>query len=399
MAKYVFFNLPAFSHIQPTLAVVEELITRGEEVIYYLPEEFRAQIETTGAVFRSYPFELFSQEQTSPFSTEYHIHDIQVRLAVLQAYMIKQCMSIVPSLVESVRAERPDCLLYDGMFLWARLIAEILQIPRIVLRASYDLTDNPYANLLRVFSSSSEMIQTLNHELAGLCERYGLPRYEVNSFTEDNPSLSIAFIPRSFLPDPAQFDGRFLFVGPSLRTRWQARHALQDAETEKQLYIALGSIYTNQAEFYRLCFAAFGDTAWHVRLSIGTQLEPEALGPAPQNFLIAPRFSQLEILARTTIFVSHGGLNSVMESLYSGVPLVIVPETSEHEAIGTRVAELGAGIKLEKASLTAECLRDAVDLVANDPSFAVRAGELQQQLQEAGGYRRAADAIMHYARH
>ena len=38
MAKYVFFNFPADGHVNPTLAIVEELIARGEEVVYYLPD-------------------------------------------------------------------------------------------------------------------------------------------------------------------------------------------------------------------------------------------------------------------------------------------------------------------------------------------------------------------------
>ena len=45
MAKYVFFNFPAYGHVNPTLAIVEELIARGEEVVYYLPERFRQMIE------------------------------------------------------------------------------------------------------------------------------------------------------------------------------------------------------------------------------------------------------------------------------------------------------------------------------------------------------------------
>ena len=54
MAKYVFLDIPAYGHVNPTLAVVQELVKRGQEVIYYLPEQFKGTVEATGAVFRSY---------------------------------------------------------------------------------------------------------------------------------------------------------------------------------------------------------------------------------------------------------------------------------------------------------------------------------------------------------
>src|SRR5579872_1234947 len=60
MAKYVFLDMPAYGHVNPTLAVVQELVKRGQEVIYYLPEKFKEAVQATGAVFRSYETKLGS---------------------------------------------------------------------------------------------------------------------------------------------------------------------------------------------------------------------------------------------------------------------------------------------------------------------------------------------------
>ena len=40
MTRYIFLNMPAYGHVNPTLAVAQELVQRGQEVIYYLPEQF-----------------------------------------------------------------------------------------------------------------------------------------------------------------------------------------------------------------------------------------------------------------------------------------------------------------------------------------------------------------------
>jgi len=55
MAKIIVMNLPAHGHVNPTLPVVQELVARGHEVLYYNTEEFSPQIERTGAQFRPYP--------------------------------------------------------------------------------------------------------------------------------------------------------------------------------------------------------------------------------------------------------------------------------------------------------------------------------------------------------
>ena len=52
MAKLLFINGPAEGHINPTLAVVQELVRRGEEVVYFTTENFRERLESTGAVVK-----------------------------------------------------------------------------------------------------------------------------------------------------------------------------------------------------------------------------------------------------------------------------------------------------------------------------------------------------------
>src|SRR5260370_29925757 len=54
MSNYVFCEWPALGYLGPTLAVAQELVKRGQEVIYYLPEQFKEAVQATGAVLRSY---------------------------------------------------------------------------------------------------------------------------------------------------------------------------------------------------------------------------------------------------------------------------------------------------------------------------------------------------------
>ena len=70
MSKIIFFNLPATGHVNPSLPLVKELVGRGERVIYYCTETYRAKIESTGAEFRAYHTEYDfapGQDAVTPF--------------------------------------------------------------------------------------------------------------------------------------------------------------------------------------------------------------------------------------------------------------------------------------------------------------------------------------------
>ena len=78
---------------------------------------------------------------------------------------------------------------------------------------------------------------------------------------------------------------------------------------------------------------------------------------------------QIEVLQRATAFVSHGGMNSVNESLSHGVPMLVIPQMGEQMIIGRRVEELGAGLYIEKAEVTADKLREGVRRLLADAAL------------------------------
>jgi len=55
MAKILFFNIPAYGHVNPSLPVVTELIRQGHHICYYNAKSFEPVIKNTGAEFRAYP--------------------------------------------------------------------------------------------------------------------------------------------------------------------------------------------------------------------------------------------------------------------------------------------------------------------------------------------------------
>lgn len=412
MTTYAIFCTPGYGHVNPTLALSQELVARGERVIYYLTENFRSAVEATGALFRLYesaPWKkhlaLLASTRTRTFEPSSHI-DFLRSIATIALENIKE----IPALLEQMVADQVDCVLYDRMFTPGILTSIALHVPAIQLMPSFAVNEH-VAQQLGIGQQqdsdqpSQEQAAVLREQLAEIseqlsreCERYNLPGITLQQFLGQREKLNIVFVPRAFQPAGETFDESYLFVGPSVPTRryYDGDFPLERLDARPLLYISLGTAFNDQIDFYRMCFAAFAGSKWLVVLCFGTQIDPSALGEPPANFLIAPHVPQLEVLARAVIFVSHGGMNSTMESLWSGVPLVVVPQMLEQAMNARRVQGLGLGLMLKPETLTAEQLRASVEQVAHDPAFHTRVQEMQQEMQQSGGYKRAADEIMCY---
>jgi MGT family glycosyltransferase len=404
MAKYVFLNVPARGHVNPTLAVAQELVRRGQAVSYYLTEEFRDVVEATGTVFQPYESKL-KELPAMPSSFSSIAGWPTGRVGVGPTSMLEDMQSVPPQVIDRIRAEQPDAIVYDFMCVWAKTVIDELQVPAIAVRATY--ASNDHFNLMEHMRASMqnrpgarEMMERMRAYMEAQGAGMANALASIFSAFSRVEQLNIIFMPREFQPAADTFDDRYLFVGPSILPRHEAPDfPFERLSVERPLlYISLGSIFTNQPEFYKQCFAAFADQDWQVVLSIGKRTDLATLGPVPENFLLSPYVPQLEILPRTQLFVTHAGTNSVMESMYFGVPMVLIPQQPEQQLHAQRVVDMGLGIMLEKETVNATTLREAVERVAHDPLYRQRMQPIQQSVRAAGGYQRAADAIMEFTR-
>ena len=91
--------------------------------------------------------------------------------------------------------------------------------------------------------------------------------------------------------------------------------------------------------------------------------------------------------------VTHAGMNSALECLSQGVPMVAIPITHDQPNIAQRIVWTGTGTMVPLKTLTVERLRDAVKDVLANPSYRTAALHLQQEIQQINGLDRAADLV------
>jgi zeaxanthin glucosyltransferase len=101
----------------------------------------------------------------------------------------------------------------------------------------------------------------------------------------------------------------------------------------------------------------------------------------------------VDLLARASLTITHAGLNTVLDSMTNGVPVVAVPITYEQPAIARRVEWAGAGETIALNRLTPERLRRAARAVLETPRYRAAAQKLSESIRNAGGTARAADIV------
>ncbi|GAA0529521.1 putative UDP-glucosyltransferase YjiC [Saccharopolyspora subtropica] len=381
---FAFVSMPAAGHVNPTLPLVEELLRRGHRVSYAVGRDMVPAVAATGADVVPLPTEIPPMPPNAGFSPQ--------RIETMMRFFADDLRTCLPLLRQHFRDAAPDAVCFDVMTVLGRMLAELLAVPEIALVPSFASHEQfslrdviaPRMHLpTEPFTAMAERIQQVADEFGVRAD---------NPFTARPAALNLVFLPREFQLAGDTFDERFRFLGPLLGQRadqhWQPRdpHA-------PLLLVSLGTAFNNRPDFYRMCLAAFADEPWQVAMSIGRAVDVAELGPIPDNFEVAASLPQPAVLRHATAFLSHTGMNSTMESLALGVPLIAVPQMPEQAANAARVAELGLGRHLDPDTLTADQLRAAVADVAADAGIRANLERMRRVIGECGGAVAGADAL------
>jgi MGT family glycosyltransferase len=144
--------------------------------------------------------------------------------------------------------------------------------------------------------------------------------------------------------------------------------------------------------FYKIAEACVGLDAQLV-IALGGGLETQALPNLPGNPIVVKYAPQLELLQKASLTICHSGTNTVLESLFYGVPIVAIPIANDQAGVATRIAWSGVGKFITPSSLTTDRLRRAIQEVLTQPSYQENALRLKTAIQKAGGVPRAVDII------
>lgn len=390
MKKIVFYSYPAYGHINPTINIARELQKKGCTVIYYSTEEFKDLIESAGVTFKKYSLQKKLRKAASR------------NIASLAQELLEFTEQALPGLQHDLEQEQPDCIAHDGIAVWGKILGHKYAIPSVSLittiafhRKATLRYPQIYAQFLlkgllkgsRFFSVRKRYFQLMNQQ--GI----DVPLFE--DIVVNQETLNLVFTSSLFHPCSEYFDKSFKFIGPSIFPRDDNNDYLKKLDkSKKTIFISLGTVVNDDKAFYHMCLNALQDTDYQVILSLGRGFDNSDFRDVPNNTIVKDYVNQLEVLQHVDLFITHAGMNGVNESLYYGVPMILVPDTDEQTIIAVRAKELGAGKWFKKGKLSKELLLRTIDELLSNPNYKKQAAVVQKSLRLAGGYKKGVEEIM-----
>lgn len=385
MSKIVFFCIPAHGHTNPTLGVVRELISRGHQVFYYSYNMMREKIEATGATFVS--CDEYDQEQRLDAKDAVRVGK---DWAFSTQILVDTTLALDDTVCEHMRELNPDCIVADSMAVWGKAVALKLVIPFVSSTTTFAF--NQYSakimkqSLRQMFGMIFSMTK-INKNIKRLQEKGYPVKSVLDIIQNDNNTDTIVYTSPEFQPCSETFSDKYVFVGPSIRPI----ENIFEKKSDKLIYISMGTVINDSTEFYKKCIEALANKKYQVIMSVGNLINIEDLGAVPYNITISRFVDQIAVLSQADVFLTHCGMNSVNESLYYKVPLVMYPQTSEQDGVATRVEQLGAGIRLKYVN--AKSIKETIENVLHTKSYYEQAAKISEGFHKCTGVKGAADKI------
>jgi zeaxanthin glucosyltransferase len=225
--------------------------------------------------------------------------------------------------------------------------------------------------------------------------RHGLPPRS----GEEAPAFlaEIAQQPAFFDFPRARPEPRLHFTGPWHSAGGDAEIAFPWGRLDGRplVYASLGTLQNRLADMFATIAEAVAPLDVQLVISLGSADQDVSTIAArcPGNPVIVPVAPQLQLLDRAALAITHAGLNTALESLARGVPMVAIPITNDQPGVARRLEWLGLAEVLLPRHLAAPRLRRAIERVLGDPGYRTRARERAAEIARLDGVGRAADIV------
>lgn len=402
---------PVPGHLHPFGALGRELIGRGHRVsLIHMPDL------KDSAVREGLEFIPIGHDSHPPGSLALSLGELG-KLQGLRASRFT--IRAVAKTTEMMLAEAPrairqadiSLLLVDQMEPAGGTIAELLKVPFVTVANALALNREPsippaFAPWRYSGGWAAHARNRLGYLLAGQFTRpiskavdrfrreHGLKPHARadDSFSE---LAQISQMPSAFDYPRRRLPRNFHYVGPLRGSGLQAvPFPWERLDDRPLIYASLGTLQNSRLPLFR-CFAeACEGLGMQLAISHGGGLTRSECRTLPSWPLVVEYAPQRELLSRACLTLTHAGLNTVLDSLSCGVPVVAVPITYEQPAIAERLRHTGAGLPVKLRGLTPKRLRTAVDTVLSDGTYKNNAERMAQSIRQAGGVRKAADIIL-----
>ena len=401
--------MPLLGHLNPFSTLAHELIRRGHKITFLHVPDFAEPVRSRG-----FDFEAFG-ELDYPAGTFAERYREMSRLEGLPAsrasldILTSQAEALFTTARPTIEKAKLDLWIVDHMDYAASTLAACMQAPFVsvivgLMRHHEDgvpgfsgerYTDDPVV-LERDRRFNEALLATSKpfRDFVGAWrQKEGFGPFSFDSLWSELAQIT---------QEPAEFEfprrnlpACFHFTGPFARgsDRPPTPFPWEKLNGKPLIYVCFGTTQNRNRHLYDAVVEVTEKLDAQVVLSLGGATMLELPGKLPGNLLVVPFAPQLEILTKAVLMITHAGMNSTLESLAAGVPLVAVPIAHDQHGVAARIEWTGTGVRVPASECEPARLRNAIETVLDNTSFRESARRFQRIIEEANGLARAADII------
>jgi UDP:flavonoid glycosyltransferase YjiC (YdhE family) len=380
LGRFLFVVPPLVGHINPAVGLAAELATRGHQVAWAGHRELVRQLAGADAVVFDCAI------PAGPLQRPRGLKGPAALQFLWESFLIPLADAMAPGVRAAIDAFGPEVVVADQQAVAGALIADELGLTWVTSATTSAELMDPLAGMPKVRAR----LDGLWHELRGrIAGGHGVadPRY--------SPFGVLAFTTRELFGQTELPHERVWLIGPSISTRPSSSDFpwdWLDPETPTVL-VSLGTANDDAGErFLATAVQALTGLAGKVQAVV---VDPAGvLGEPADHILVRSRVPQLELLEHLDAVVCHAGHNTVCESLWHGVPLVVAPIRDDQPIVAGQVVDAGAGVRVRFGRVTASLLTSAIEAVlAEEGGYRLAAERIGRSFQAAGGTCAGADRL------
>ena len=420
MARVLFATQPITGHVLPAVPIVRELVRRGNEVLWYVGEKFRATVERAGARFAPYveakDYDDADYDVAFPGRSALSGLD-QIKFDFVHVFM-RQIAPQHRDLAAVLERFPADVVLGDPSLLAPFTLHEqggpvhgVYNITVLGIRgidvAPFGLGLWPNGSFLgrlrnqALYALASNVIfRTVSQEMnAGATAVGGKPRkFEgvlLSPYLFLAPTVPSFEYPRTDLPPQVHFVGPLVPSTPEGFTPPAWWPEVTTNKKKKVVLVTQGTVATKSEDLIAPTLRGLADADV---LVIAAGADREKLGDVPANARVESFVPFAALMPHVDVYVTNGGYGGVSTALSHGVPVVSGGATEDKPEVGNRIAFAGVGINLRTATPAPGAVRSAVDTVLADTRYRERAQALAKECAKHDGPGLSADRIEQLAR-
>jgi zeaxanthin glucosyltransferase len=411
MSHFGILSFPATGHLHPLTALGRELLRRHHTVTVFQVADVQHLIHGAGLRF----FQI--GELDFPSGTLQVLNERLSRLHGSEAMEFvfdriqRNAKIVLRDAPIAIRSEGIDALIVDQAEFAGGSVAEYLGLPFVTAILTLPLDLHPSVRFCGLQSGMPDGVGSARQAAGGL--RLGLVQASILALINrhrqewglqpktglhacDSELAQIAQLPAGFDFPNRKTVSHFHYTGPFVDRagRREVSFPWSRLDSSRRLvFVSMGTLQNGIEWVFREVAKACAELPVQTVISLGGGLSSEVFRDLPGDPIVVNYAPQLELLDRADLTIFHGGLNTALESLVHGVPMIAVPITFDQPGVGVRLVRTGAGRVIPIGHLTAERLRVEMLEVLTNTKYRTAAELLQKQAVALSGVRQAADII------